>query len=416
MEPATGLGGWGLRVAFVPSSNHIHRDLTTMAIYGLFSAWGWFIFGYSASIDLVATDLGVSKGQAGLTMSAIAVGSVIAGFASAALTARWGRRNTLVLAGALLAAGVLLVVLGQHIVVVGAGAFFTGLGGPMMLTTANPALLEHHGPTGPAAVTEANAAATAFGMLAPFVTSLAVGAGLSWRHGIGIGAILAAGSGLLVMRVRTAGAMDARRHAVSVNLGSTSFPFAYWIFWAVSIATIGLESSTTAWAPTVMIERLGMDPGRATGVVSLLIGGMLAGRLIFGRLSVRGNVGMLLTASFGIGFLGWLGFWLATSETMAAVFLFVAGVGYGVNFPFMMVMAIRAAGSRPDTATGFITVAQGIGGATISPALGFIIDRVGAHKAFTVVGAIALSGVVLSAIGTRLVARERAAQPPEPAP
>ena len=74
------------------------RDRVTIALYAHFVAWGWLLYSFSPSIPLLAEEQGITKAQAGLHGTAMAVGTLASAFFSARLVDRFGRRGTLLIA------------------------------------------------------------------------------------------------------------------------------------------------------------------------------------------------------------------------------------------------------------------------------------------------------------------------------
>jgi hypothetical protein len=71
------------------------------------------------------------------------------------------------------------------------GAFVATLGGSFVVSSST-VLSDHHAAAGPAAVSEANAAAAGVGTFAPLVVGGAVAVGLGWRAGLLVALVLAA--------------------------------------------------------------------------------------------------------------------------------------------------------------------------------------------------------------------------------
>ncbi len=58
------------------------------------------------------------------------------------------------------------------------------------MITVGAALADHHGPAGPAALTEANGVSAAIGVLAPLAVGASVAAGFGWRPGLWIAIVM----------------------------------------------------------------------------------------------------------------------------------------------------------------------------------------------------------------------------------
>ncbi|MCV2395093.1 MFS transporter [Actinotalea sp. M2MS4P-6] len=362
------------------------RDRTTVALDATFLIWGWFLYCFSPTVPLLATEQGVSLGTAGLHGTALAVGTVIAGLLSERVARTLGRRRQIVLGAATTSVGVVALLIGPGLAWTLSACVIAAVGGNLTLAGSQPALLDHHGPAGPAAVTEANAYATAVGLLAPLALGLTVGAGLGWRPAVAITLVATLGSSLLVLREPGTGALgvpaapQTTTHHERSGLGPT-----YWWLWVATVSGVAIELSTTFWASELVRERAGATEAVAASVVASLLAGMTVVRLAVPRLTRRTPAAMLLLAGYAVAAAGWLVFWLATTPWLAVVGLFVAGLGYGTHYPLAVSLLIRAAGDRPDL--GQARALLGVGAAVgVAPfLLGAAADVVGAHTAFLLV-------------------------------
>ena len=98
MTTVPGLGG-----------QRLVRDRLTLTFYASFIAWGWYLYAFSPSIPLIADELGISRGLAGLHGTAMATGTLIVGTMSAAIALRLGRRLHAVLGSTIFAGAVVLL-------------------------------------------------------------------------------------------------------------------------------------------------------------------------------------------------------------------------------------------------------------------------------------------------------------------
>ena len=163
----------------------VRRDRLTLTLYGSFVTWGWFLYGFSPAVPLLAAEQGTSLALAGLHGTGMAVGTVLAGTISSTLAVRYGRRVQMLLGTGFLVAGVTGLLLGQVPWQTIGAILVAAIGGNFLLSAAQPALMHHHGAAGAAVVTEANATGSGVGLLAPLVVGAAVAAGLTWRPAVG---------------------------------------------------------------------------------------------------------------------------------------------------------------------------------------------------------------------------------------
>ncbi|HEY0216908.1 MAG TPA: MFS transporter [Cellulomonas sp.] len=438
----------------------LHRDRFTVTMYGYFIAWGWFLYSFNPSVPLLAKDLGISNAAAGLHGTAMAVGAIVAAALTPRLVLRLGRRASLVLAGLLLGAGLVVLLTGGVLAATLAGVVLLAIGGNMAISAAQAGLALHHGRAASAAVTEGNASGSGIGLLGPLAVGACVAAGWGWRPAVAVTVGLAVVAVLATRRLPMEGALaralpgrDAARVAAAELLpgaetellpgaevraaadreaggdsptgrvptgggaadeGDDGGPagtrsarsaaaarLASRWFLVTIVAAIALENATTYWATDLVIDRTGAGAGIAAATTAGLVAGMTAIRLVAGPLSLRVPPARLLAAAFGVAVVGWAILWTATAAWVALLGLFVAGLGYGVHYPLGIALLLGASGGATDRAQARATVA---GGAAIGVApflLGALADGVGAHTAFLVVPVVAVVGGLAAVAGAR---------------
>ena len=117
------------------------------------------------------TEQGTSRAVAGLHGTALALGALLSAALTVPLVRRFGRQRVMVGSAGVVSAGVLGLVIGPGAPYTIAAAFVAGIGGSLILNAANPALSDHHGPAGPAVISEANAVAAGCGIIAPLASA-----------------------------------------------------------------------------------------------------------------------------------------------------------------------------------------------------------------------------------------------------
>lgn len=168
------------------------------------------------------------------------------------------------------------------------------------------------------------------------------------------------------------------------------------------VAGIALENVTTYWATDLIIDRTGAGQGIAAAATAGLVAGMSVIRFVVGPLSLRVAPAALLAGSFLVAIAGWAVLWTATVPWVALVGLFLAGLGYGAQYPLAISLVLKAAKGAVDQAQAKATLAGGLAIGVAPFALGALADQVGAHQAFLIVPAIAIAGFVAASLGGRL--------------
>ena len=376
------------------------RTRLTWLTYAQLAVFGYFLYGFGPSVPLQRDDLHVSSAIGGLHGTALATGSTLAGFTFALLSRRVGRTGTLRVGLLGLAAGTLLYCLVPELPVTLAGALICGLFGSYVVTGSVVVLSAAHGTAGPAAFSEANAAAAGAGLVAPLLLGLGVAMGIGWQPGLLVAALAAVT--VWVVSRRESRQPEPARAAQAAVAGSDvpgRLPAAYWLAWTVTLLCIGVEFCMTFWAADELRERAGAGPAAATAAITAIVGGMFAGRLLGGRLALRFRPGWLLLAAVALTLVGFAAFWASTAPIAALAGLVVVGLGIALQYPLGTVRAVAASGGRPDRAAGRLSVAAGLASGIAPFALGALADSIGTHAAFLLVPALLLAaaaGVLVS--------------------
>lgn len=426
----------------------LRRDRLTWSLYGYFVVWGWFLYSFNPAVPLLGRELGITKAQAGLHGTALAVGAVLAALAMPRLLPRFGRRTTLVGAGVLIALGTALLVTGPGFVWTLSGVLVMALGANVAISAGQAGLVLHHRGTSSAAVTEANGVGSTVGLLGPLAVGACVAAGWGWRPAVAVTGVLAVATAVVVGFLPRRGVMahpaeDASAAPAAAASGAVvaapaegapagpgrpvvddgqapaapdrdaaraaqpGAARASWWYLVAVVATLGVENATTFWSADLITQQTGAPAGIATAATAGLVAGMSVIRFVVGPLSLRIEPATLLACSFLLAIVGWAVLWTATDPAVALTGLVIAGFGYGAQYPLSIALLLSTAGGAADRAQSRATFA---GGAAIGVApfvLGALADEFGAHTAFLLVPVMALVGAFAAFIGPR-VARGRA--------
>jgi predicted MFS family arabinose efflux permease len=376
------------------------RTRLTWLTYAQLAVYGYFLYGFGPSVPLQRDDLGVSSAVGGLHGTALATGSILAGLTFPALSRRLGRTATLRVGLLGLAAGTLLYCLVPALPVTLAGALVCGVFGSYVVTGSVVVLSVAHRSSGPAAISESNAAAAAAGLVAPLLLGAGAAVGIGWRAGLLVAAVAAVTVWLVSRREsRLPGPAEAARATTAGADAVGPLPAAYWLAWGVTLLCIGVEFCMTFWAADELRERAGASSAAATAAVTAIVAGMFAGRLLGGRLALRVRPGRLLLAAVALTLVGFAGFWFSTAPVPALAGLVAVGLGIALQYPLGTVRAVAASGGRPDRAAGRLTIAAGLASGIAPFALGALADSIGTHSAFLLVPALLLAaaaGVLVS--------------------
>ena len=381
------------------------RDRLTWLAYGQLAAFGYFFYGFGPIVPLLHDEQGTSRGVAGLHATAFAVGSLVVAATAPHLVRRFGR-EVVAWAGMVgVAFGALALWLVHPLWLTLPLAALTSIFGGLVVVVAMAALSEHHGPAGPAAISEGNAAGAAVGLLAPLGIGATVAAGLGWRPGLAVvaGFVAVVAAAAVVFRVRIPPATP-----VPAATGGARLPRSYWLAWCCLIATGSVEVCLNLWVADVLRTHSHTSVGLATAAVSIVIAGMVVGRAAGGRVLLRWPATRVLLAALAVSMVGFAVFWSAPVPWLAIVGLVLLGVGNGTHFPIGMALCVVHSGGQPDLGVSRATYALALAFGVAPFALGVVADGVGPHTAFLLVpGLLAAAGLLawrLDAIARRAAA------------
>ncbi len=366
----------------------------------MLALWGYFNYGFGPVVPLLRDEQGTSAAMAGLHSTAIAAGAVAGGALYPVLSRRYGRGPVLWVCQAVIAAGVLgFVFLPALFPVTIALTALIAVAGIAAIGGIVSALSEQHGPAGPAAISEANAAACAAGLIAPLVIGATMRAGLGWRTGMGVLVLLIALVAALafVKRVRIPSGLTVgvpAEAAASVDVPATSavpagarpsLPGAYWLAWGMMTVTGAVEVVLSMWAASVLRDQVGLSAGAATAVMSAVVGGMFVGRLAGARIALRVPSIPLYFGALAVSLAGFAVFWTAGSAAAAVTGLIVVGLGNAMHYPVAISLAVAAAPGQADRAAGVAAYSMAVSFGAGPLLLGLVADQVGAHTAFLLI-------------------------------
>jgi predicted MFS family arabinose efflux permease len=341
------------------------RDPRTWVHYGQLGLLAFVVDGYAPTVPMLARDLGLALPTAALHGTAFGVGILLGAAVAARATRRLGRAVLTWLGVAGICVGLLAYLLSPVAAGTFAGIAVAGFAGSLMQAAANAQLSDQHGPWGPRAIGESAAVAQAVGIVAPLAIGVATATVVGWRGGLAMvlvaaGALTAVG---FVLRRRGhlgAGPGDGSSadEAPEVHQGRLSGRF--WVVWCSFAVLLGVEFSMSMWGPTYLALSTGLDAALATASLSLMLLGMMLGRLLFARLTAYASLDRLLAGAIGVCLLGFAGFWTSSVPWAAVASLFVVGLGISGQFPLSFGRLIRAARGRSDDASALSNLAMGI--------------------------------------------------------
>lgn len=358
--------------------------------------WGFLLYALGPALPALREQLDVSRAVVSLHTTLIAVGAIAVGIAGDRFVVRVGRRAAFWTAAGGIASGALLLAAGGNLAVTLPAAVLLGIAGALVVTTLQAALADRHGPLAPVALVEANAIATALGVLALVAVAVAIWAGSDWRAVFVVAALLAV-------------------PAMAIAYGSVCFPAApelphdhepglprpYWFYWVALLLFVAIEFCVVFWSTDYLESERDLSDSTAAAASSVFLIGMTVGRALGGPLTRRFGSERLIAAALAVAAAGFAVFWLVPSPTVAVVGLGVTGSGVSLLYPLTLALAIAAAGGRTDSASSRAAFASGIAIAIAPFALGGLADISDLQVAYAIVPVLLGLGAVALAAARR---------------
>ncbi|MEU8381303.1 MFS transporter [Streptosporangium sp. NPDC048865] len=378
------------------------RDRATWLIYLQLGVFATYLYGLSAALPLLRLDQGTSQAVAGLHGTAMAAGGIVTGLVLSWLTARIGRRAAGWTGVAGMGAGTLMVAAAPTVLPVTLlGYLVAGGMSSITLYSGMAALDDHHGPAGPAAISEANAVCVFVGIGVPFVVSVAAQSAFGWRAALLVTPVLAVLLALTMGRVRIP-EPGAGAGAAAAEEGRTRFGWRFYLAGAVLFCCVAMEFCFNLWAAKLFSDQTGLPAAVAATAVAAFTAGMAAGRLTGAWLALRTDPTVLFLGALLVTAAGWAIFWLSTDPLFSYAGLAVSGVGVALHFPMALSRVLAASGGRRDRASAMASIFTGLAVGIGPFLLGALADGFGTQRAFLMVPALiglAVGGLLITAVG-----------------
>jgi DHA1 family chloramphenicol resistance protein-like MFS transporter len=355
----------------------------------------------------LSSDLGVTIPQAGLLISAFAVGMLVGAPVLAVVTLRWRRRTALLVFLAIFAlthvVGALTpnyqVLLATRV----AGAFvYAGFWAVASVTALSLVPAERRG-RAMSVVAGGLTLATIVGL--PAGTLL--GQHLGWRAPFWVVAAMSvsvmAGVFLTIPGARPD---PSARPLMADELRAMANP-RLWLAYSTTALSIGALLVVFSYLAPLLTEVTGLSPGWVPAVLALYGVGALAGITIGGRTSDRHPFGTLLVGLGGLVVLSVaLAFWAGQPIAAVAMIVLLGGVGFATN-PAVNTRVFSLAEGAPTLAAAVNVSAFNVG-ITVAPWLGGL--AIGAGAGYSSLGWIG-AGIGVLALLTVVVALRTPAEP-----
>ncbi len=389
------------------------RDRFTWLAYLMLGFYAYLEAALGPLMPFLRSELHLSYTVGSLHFSAFALGTILGGLGSDRVLRRWGRGFAFWGGAAGMAAGAIVLVLGQVAALTIAGAFLMGALGVLLLVTIQATLADRHGERRATALTESNVVASAGATLAPLCIGGFQNSGLSWRAALYLMVLVLIGLALGFRRVPLPEARQPRAASVAATHASAprapALPLAFWAYWAVVVLSVSIEWCVIFWGANFLESVVGLEKVIASTIMSIFFLAELAGRMAASWLTRQMSSARLLVAAIVLTMIGFPLFWLAPLAPLNICGLFLAGLGIANLFPLTLSVAVGIAPEQSNTASARISLGIGLALLAAPLALGWAADQIGIQHAYSLVA------VLLVLALTATVAANRFAGEAQPA-
>ena len=349
----------------------ISRDPLTWYCYLSIGYFTYLVSIQGNILPFLQAELALSYGAVSLHTSAIAVGIISVGLFGDRLTRRFGRRRMLLVGGLGAASAALLLAAAPAAWATIGSCFLFGLLGGFIPAIVPAVFSDTYGARTNVAITESNAVAYGFAVLAPVIA--ATGAALDWNWRI----VPLAGASMGIAIVAVFFRVSVSENGRAAGTVATTLPPAFWAYWTMLGCVVAVEFSVLLWAPAFLERVVGMSASAAALGAAAFFAAMLIGRTA-GIGLVRAFDGRRIFLGVAATTLvGFAAYWGTGVPAVVLAGLFVVGLGISLFFPLTLSFAMESAGNAPDRAATRTMLAPGLAILLSPPLLGAVADNFG---------------------------------------
>jgi MFS family permease len=178
---------------------------------------------------------------------------------------------------------------------------------------------------------------------------------------------------------------------------SGRLPGRYWLAWWLVVLVVSVEFSIVFWASTLVERQVGISLGDATLVATMFYAGMGTARIGLSFHIVSGRDPLwLIRGSLAVALLGSLLAWATSGIELAALGVYLGGLGTGFLYPLGVTVALSLVPGMQDRGSARLILASGVA-ILVSPlALGVAADMAGVSIGWLLVPGLCLAALALS--------------------
>ena len=378
------------------------RALFVVACLGMLT-FGIVLTTLGSLLPSLVARFGIGKGDAGALFTLMSFGILVGSLLFGPVVDRRGYKSLLLLAVALIAAGLEGIAFAPSVGWLRAAVALIGFGGGIVNGGTNALVAD-------VSAGERSAGLSLLGVFfgigavgVPFALSL-----LLDRFSYGA---LIAGVGALVLVPLAATALapfPAPKQAQGFPLADAGRLLrdpALLLFGMILFFESGMEITVGGWTATYFQEELGIGGQRALAFLSLYWFGLMLARLTLGTLLGRVAPARVLLACLGVGFVGAVLLLATRNVAAAATGVFLLGCGCAASFPVVLGFVGDRYAQLSGTAFSVVIVMALTGGMLLPYATGALGAAHGLRASFLIVPAAFVLMAALLALATRRLTR-----------
>jgi len=373
--------------ALEASPQHGRARRRSWSLYSRNAICTYLIDGYAPAAVLLGVERGLSDATVGLYSAAMGLGILLGGCVASRIGRLLSRETESWLAVAAACAGVGVLTAGPDLPVTLLGMSVIGVSVAIALSSVQSLISDRDGPRG---LSEASGFGELFGMVAPFVVALAALIGLSWRGGL---LVVPAAAAIAYLAARRRPSDLPGHGGEAADVSGERFGRRSWIAWTCGTLLASAEFTIVLWLPDLLRLNDHLRTAVGTALVSVLLAGMAAGRLLAGRLPLHGNLDRFLTASVLLALAGFVVLWSTSLAALAVIGVVIMGVAMSVHYPIALARLIASAPGATHLASARSASGQGLAMLSCPPLLGLLSDACGLRWAALIFPAILIAAL-----------------------
>jgi fucose permease len=347
----------------------------------------------------IARTMGVPIDHAGLIVSAVSIGYFAALTIAGEGSEKIGPQTTMSTAMLLVTAGFFGLAVAPILALMLASAFVIGLGFGAVDVAGNAVVVALNRARLASALNYLHLMFGVGALLGPIIVGFALAAHVSYAILFALGAAMSTAVTIALFATPQIAREAHLDHEAGGFLPILAHPLA-WILATVLFLYVGAENGIGAWLFLFLHVRNALSETISSWGVSLYWGGLIAGRFAGARLAHR-IAPRPFTLMASILAAAALALMIATPDVhaIAAVAIFLIGLGYGPIFPNMVAVGAKQFPGDVGRMTSIVVAGGALGGAFVPWLMGHEIVVAGLDRSMTVALAITLL-MTLGALGT----------------